>query len=102
MEPSRWPAVPSSSDGDPHTVALWICGPTAVGKSAVGWVVYERALMAGIPAAYVDLAQIGQLAPSRSDSRQPQTQGAQSGFRLANSPRGRRSASCIHRSDGSA
>lgn len=45
-----WPRRPS---------VLWLCGVTGVGKSAVGFAVYQRLLDAGTVAAYVDLDQIG-------------------------------------------
>lgn len=38
---------------------LWLCGPAAVGKSTVGWQVYQQARRAGINAAFVGLDQIG-------------------------------------------
>ncbi|WP_285681249.1 hypothetical protein [Actinoplanes sp. NBRC 103695] len=38
---------------------LWVCGPTAVGKSTVGWQVYQRIRQGGVTAAFVDLDQIG-------------------------------------------
>jgi hypothetical protein len=38
---------------------LWLCGVTGVGKSAVGFALYQRLLDAGSVAAYVDLDQIG-------------------------------------------
>jgi hypothetical protein len=34
---------------------LWICGPSGVGKSSVGYELFEQLTEAGIPAAYVDL-----------------------------------------------
>ncbi|MEJ2853147.1 MULTISPECIES: AAA family ATPase [unclassified Saccharothrix] len=37
---------------------LWLCGATGVGKSTVGFAVYQRLLRAGHTAAYVDLDQI--------------------------------------------
>ena len=43
---------------------LWLCGVTGVGKSAVGFAVYQRALSAGLMAAYVDLDQIGFSGPA--------------------------------------
>jgi hypothetical protein len=43
---------------------LWLCGPTAVGKSTVGWHVYEQVRRAGFRAAFVDLQQIGFLHPA--------------------------------------
>jgi hypothetical protein len=42
---------------------LWLCGPTAVGKSTIGWQVYEQAGRAGLHTAFVDLQQIGFLRP---------------------------------------
>lgn len=38
---------------------LWLCGPTGVGKSAVGWEVFEQVRRDGVKAAYVDLRQVG-------------------------------------------
>jgi adenylylsulfate kinase-like enzyme len=38
---------------------LWLCGVTGVGKSTVGWRLYERLNRAGTHAAFVDLQQIG-------------------------------------------
>ena len=38
---------------------LWLCGPTAVGKSSVGWQVYQQTRLAGVSAAFVDLDQLG-------------------------------------------
>lgn len=38
---------------------LWLCGPPAVGKSTVGWQVYEQVRRAGVNAAYADLDQLG-------------------------------------------
>lgn len=38
---------------------LWLCGASGVGKSTVGFAVYERVLRAGFTAAYVDLDQVG-------------------------------------------
>jgi molybdopterin-guanine dinucleotide biosynthesis protein len=56
-EPPGMPAeVPArSAPGE----VLWVCGPTAVGKSTVGWGIYERVRRAGTRAAFVDLDQIG-------------------------------------------
>nr|SBO91215.1 hypothetical protein BN4615_P729 [Nonomuraea gerenzanensis] len=39
--------------------ALWLCGPPGVGKTTVAWELYTRAVLAGIPAAYVDIDQLG-------------------------------------------
>ena len=38
---------------------LWLCGPAAIGKSTVGWQVYQQVRRAGVNAAFVDLDQIG-------------------------------------------
>ncbi|MGW1029583.1 AAA family ATPase [Streptomyces sp. NPDC002577] len=38
---------------------LWLCGATGVGKSTVGFEVYQRVLRAGVTAAYIDLDQLG-------------------------------------------
>jgi hypothetical protein len=38
---------------------LWVSGPTAVGKSTVGWRLYQRARYAGFRTAFVDLDQLG-------------------------------------------
>ncbi|MGH3672366.1 MAG: hypothetical protein ACRDSH_17320, partial [Pseudonocardiaceae bacterium] len=46
---------------------LWLCGPTGVGKSRVGWEVYQRIRRAGDPAAFIDLDQLGFLRPAASD-----------------------------------
>jgi adenylylsulfate kinase-like enzyme len=43
---------------------LWLCGPTAVGKSTVGWQIFRTAVRDGLTAAYVDLEQIGFLRPT--------------------------------------
>ena len=50
----------------PRVPVLLVCGPTAVGKSAVGWQLYERARRAGLHAAFVDLGQLGFLRPARA------------------------------------
>jgi chloramphenicol 3-O-phosphotransferase len=46
---------------------LWLCGTTGVGKSSVGFAVYQRILHAGHTAAYVDLDQLGFRAPAPPD-----------------------------------
>lgn len=56
----RWP-----EGAPPRVPVLLICGPTAVGKSVVGWQLYERARRAGLHTAFVDLGQLGFLRPSR-------------------------------------
>jgi hypothetical protein len=51
--PGGPPPVPTPGE------VLFLCGPAAVGKSTVGWLVYERVRRAGVDAAFVDLDQIG-------------------------------------------
>jgi hypothetical protein len=46
---------------------MLICGPTAVGKSTVGFQLYVRCLQAGLAASYVDLDQISFVRPARPD-----------------------------------
>lgn len=59
-ERSAWSVVAERSDLDGGAgEILWLCGPTAVGKSTVGWQVYEAVRRAGVRAAFVDLEQIG-------------------------------------------
>jgi adenylylsulfate kinase-like enzyme len=52
---------PAAAAGGP---ILLLCGPTGVGKSAVGFDLYRRTLRAGSTAAYVDLDQIGFCRPA--------------------------------------
>jgi hypothetical protein len=47
------PVVPTAGE------VLLLCGPTAVGKSTVGWHIYEQIRYSGQHAAFVDLQQIG-------------------------------------------
>jgi hypothetical protein len=60
--PGRRPSTPPHL-GDRESATsgriLWLCGPAAVGKSTVGWHLYEQAARAGSRAAFVDLDQIG-------------------------------------------
>jgi hypothetical protein len=42
---------------------LLLCGPAGVGKSTIGFLLYQRCLRAGLTAGYVDLDQIGFLRP---------------------------------------
>jgi broad-specificity NMP kinase len=53
--PGRLQQVPDATPGE----ILWLCGPAAVGKSTVGWQVYQQVRRAGVRAAFVDLDQIG-------------------------------------------
>jgi adenylylsulfate kinase-like enzyme len=58
--------VPSAPVLDPAPV-LWISGATAVGKSTAGYEAFSRLVRSGVPAAYVDLKQIGALRPGTGD-----------------------------------
>jgi deoxyadenosine/deoxycytidine kinase len=66
---SRWAGRPAPQAGSwPGPVStpgeiLWLCGPTAVGKSTIGWAVAERSRRAGHMTGFVDLQQIGLLHP---------------------------------------
>ena len=46
---------------------LWLCGPMAVGKSSVAWVIYNELRRAGVGVGFVDLEQIGFLRPTSAD-----------------------------------
>lgn len=46
---------------------LWLCGPTGVGKSAVGFQIFMRQLGTGSATAFVDLDQVGFIAPAVID-----------------------------------
>ncbi len=58
-------ADPPEAVTDPNDVQVHlICGPTGVGKSTVGWRVYERIRADGSTAGYVDLEQLGFCPPN--------------------------------------
>ena len=71
----NWPALASSnrtSSASPELnitpgSILWLCGTTGVGKSIVGWQIFEAVRRAGITAAFVDLEQIGFCRPIPDD-----------------------------------
>jgi hypothetical protein len=46
---------------------LWLCGPTGVGKSSVGYAIFQQVHRSGIKVAYVDLDQVGLCYPSPAD-----------------------------------
>jgi hypothetical protein len=46
---------------------LWLSGPAGIGKSAIGWEVYQQARRLGHRVAYVDLDQIGFRRPVPAD-----------------------------------
>jgi hypothetical protein len=56
----------AASDSAPGEVLL-VCGVTGVGKSTVGWQVYDRIRTSGTHAAFVDLEQIGFHRPAPAD-----------------------------------
>jgi shikimate kinase len=54
---------PGGMTGGASGQILLLCGPTGVGKSTTGFQLYLRYLKAGLTASYIDLDQIGFLAP---------------------------------------
>ncbi|MFE6687568.1 hypothetical protein ACFVFQ_13925 [Streptomyces sp. NPDC057743] len=52
------PPPPQTADVE-RVPVLWLCGATGVGKSTVGFEVFQRVLRAGVVAAYLDLDQLG-------------------------------------------
>jgi len=48
---------------------LWLWGPTAVGKSTIGFRAYLDLLDSGVPAAYADVEQLGFCGPRPDDHR---------------------------------
>jgi hypothetical protein len=76
-EAAGGPACPAlSAGGVGHLGAdaagghiLLITGPTAVGKSTIGFALYLKYLSAGVTAGYIDLRQIGFVAPGRPGDR---------------------------------
>jgi adenylylsulfate kinase-like enzyme len=62
------PTVHDVSVGESGGV-LWLCGTTGVGKSTVGFRVYVNVLSSGVPAAYVDVDQVGFCSTAPSDDR---------------------------------
>ncbi|GAA3765276.1 hypothetical protein GCM10022225_59250 [Plantactinospora mayteni] len=55
----RYPSYPAGT-GE----MLWLCGATAVGKSAVGWEIFTTVSNAGVWCGFVDLDQIGFFCPA--------------------------------------
>lgn len=43
---------------------LWVCGPSGVGKSSVGWEIFRQRINEGRPSAYLDFDQIGFCRPA--------------------------------------
>jgi len=46
---------------------LWLCGPAGVGKSSVGYAIFQLVYRSGVKLAYVDLDQVGLCYPSPAD-----------------------------------
>ena len=68
VPPRQVPALPPRDAAHTGTVpVLWLCGPPAVGKSTVAFEIFMRLLGDRVPAAYVDLAQIGFCRPAPDD-----------------------------------
>lgn len=68
------PPPPNAVPDDDAVPVLWLCGPPAVGKSTIGFEAYIRTLGDSVPAAYIDLAQIG--SPGRRRWTTPSTTGS--------------------------
>lgn len=67
---SRPPEHPTGHGADAADgPILWLCGPTGVGKSTVGFAVYQEVLRTGVTAAYVDVDQLGLRGPTPADHR---------------------------------
>src|SRR2546429_2065026 len=48
---------------------LWLCGPSGVGKSTVGWEIFRQLARAGSATAYVDADQLGLCYPAAAGDR---------------------------------
>ncbi|HET6874083.1 MAG TPA: AAA family ATPase [Acidimicrobiales bacterium] len=74
-ELGEWPRAvrrPFIDPTDPPAAVgpvLWLWGPTGVGKSTIGFRAYLDLLSAGVPAAYVDVDQIGFCSTAPLDHR---------------------------------
>ena len=67
VPPRKMSALPAYATHAGTVPVLWLCGPPAVGKSTVGFEIFMRVLGAGVPAAYVDMAQLGFCRPAPDD-----------------------------------
>lgn len=70
----EWPRAEATTGAAVGGVAelpgdiVWVCGPTGVGKSTVGWEIFAQAAWTdGRRAALIDLQQIGFLEPASAD-----------------------------------
>lgn len=59
----RTPGGANASGSDRTVPVLWLCGPPGVGKTAVGWEIYEGLVRSGIQTGYVDIDQLGMCYP---------------------------------------
>jgi hypothetical protein len=59
-------SAPNADTAAPGPV-LWLCGATGVGKSTIGFQIFQQVMRAGGAAAYVDLEQVGFLRPAPLD-----------------------------------
>ncbi|RKS80573.1 AAA domain-containing protein [Motilibacter peucedani] len=67
VEPPTPPPPPAA---DAAGQVLWLCGPTGVGKSAVGFDLYQRHVLGrGVAGAYIDLEQIAKFPPPTARGR---------------------------------
>jgi len=46
---------------------LWLCGPSGVGKSAVGYEIFQQVYRSGIKASFIDFDQLGLCYPTPAD-----------------------------------
>jgi hypothetical protein len=46
---------------------LWLCGPSGVGKTSVGWEIFTQLDAAGIKTGYLDIDQVGLCYPGSAD-----------------------------------
>jgi len=72
-----WPGIRAGGAGcEPELTldaaggdVLWLCGPTGVGKSTIGFQVFRRLVAGGVTAAYLDVEQIGFCSTAVDDHR---------------------------------
>ena len=69
---------------------LWLCGPTGVGKSSVGYAIFQQVYSSGVKVAYVDFDQLACAIRVRRRSAQSSREGAEPWRRLARLPGSRR------------
>jgi len=60
----------TGSDAAPPGRILWVCGPKGVGKSTVGWSLYQLVSRCRISTAFVDLHQVGFLQPDAANEQE--------------------------------